>query len=209
MAKYTVKKINDMEAVFGGGFKRARAEMGGYTGKDSYFFISTNRSKKSVQIDLRQASGRDDGATHLERELFGNTVADGPDEREETAGRVLFVYRIALAFPTREVPHGERTAQDRIVEHRGSLEAVATALVRDFDPRVPVSPLDVSRWQQVFINLAGNAREAMVGANSPTKRITFSTRLKGDEISLFWLMHILEAQLLAETVENLKRAKGE
>jgi len=37
----------------------ARAEMGGYTGKDSYFFMSTNRSKKSVQIDLRQSAGRD------------------------------------------------------------------------------------------------------------------------------------------------------
>jgi crotonobetainyl-CoA:carnitine CoA-transferase CaiB-like acyl-CoA transferase len=38
--------------------KDARAEMGGYTGKDSYFFMSTNRSKKSVQIDLRNPAGR-------------------------------------------------------------------------------------------------------------------------------------------------------
>jgi crotonobetainyl-CoA:carnitine CoA-transferase CaiB-like acyl-CoA transferase len=37
----------------------ARAEMGGYTGTDSYFFMSTNRSKKSVQIDLRQPAGRE------------------------------------------------------------------------------------------------------------------------------------------------------
>jgi mannose-6-phosphate isomerase-like protein (cupin superfamily) len=28
MAKYTVKKIDDMEAIYGGGFKRARAELG-------------------------------------------------------------------------------------------------------------------------------------------------------------------------------------
>ena len=39
--------------------KGARAEMGGYAGKDSYFFMSTNRSKKSVQIDLKQPAGRD------------------------------------------------------------------------------------------------------------------------------------------------------
>jgi crotonobetainyl-CoA:carnitine CoA-transferase CaiB-like acyl-CoA transferase len=39
--------------------KGARAEMGGYTGKDSYFFMSTNRSKKSVQIDVRNQAGRD------------------------------------------------------------------------------------------------------------------------------------------------------
>ncbi|HZO80516.1 MAG TPA: CoA transferase [Candidatus Binataceae bacterium] len=37
----------------------ARAEMGGYSGRDSYFFMSTNRSKKSVQIDVRHPAGRD------------------------------------------------------------------------------------------------------------------------------------------------------
>ena len=36
----------------------ARAEMGGYSGRDSYFFMSTNRSKKSVQISTRSAEGR-------------------------------------------------------------------------------------------------------------------------------------------------------
>src|SRR5579859_1460089 len=36
----------------------ARAEMGGYAGKDSYFFMCTNRSKKSVQIATRTAEGR-------------------------------------------------------------------------------------------------------------------------------------------------------
>lgn len=35
----------------------ARAEMGGYSGKDSYFFMSTNRSKKSVQISARNPAG--------------------------------------------------------------------------------------------------------------------------------------------------------
>jgi crotonobetainyl-CoA:carnitine CoA-transferase CaiB-like acyl-CoA transferase len=39
--------------------KGARSEMGGHTGKDSYFFMSTNRSKKSVQVDLKQPAGRD------------------------------------------------------------------------------------------------------------------------------------------------------
>ena len=28
MAKYTIKNIDDMEAIYGGGFKRARAELG-------------------------------------------------------------------------------------------------------------------------------------------------------------------------------------
>src|SRR5215472_7427994 len=39
--------------------KGARAELGGYSGKDSYFFMSTNRSKKSIQIDVKQSAGRD------------------------------------------------------------------------------------------------------------------------------------------------------
>ncbi len=55
-------------------------------------------------------------------------------------------------------------------------------MVRDFDSRVPAIPLDVSRWQQVFINLASNAREAMVDASCAVRRVTFSSRLKGGEI---------------------------
>lgn len=55
-------------------------------------------------------------------------------------------------------------------------------MVRDFDARVPAIALDVSRWQQVFINLASNAREAMVEAGCPIRKVSFSTRLKGEEI---------------------------
>jgi crotonobetainyl-CoA:carnitine CoA-transferase CaiB-like acyl-CoA transferase len=36
----------------------ARGEMGGESGKDSYFFLSTNRSKKSIQVSTRIAEGR-------------------------------------------------------------------------------------------------------------------------------------------------------
>jgi crotonobetainyl-CoA:carnitine CoA-transferase CaiB-like acyl-CoA transferase len=36
----------------------ARGEMGGDTGKDTYFFMSTNRSKKSVRISARKPEGR-------------------------------------------------------------------------------------------------------------------------------------------------------
>src|SRR5271167_3155365 len=37
----------------------ARAEMGGYSGKDSYFFMCTNRSKKSAQISTKNRAGRE------------------------------------------------------------------------------------------------------------------------------------------------------
>jgi two-component system NtrC family sensor kinase len=48
---------------------------------------------------------------------------------------------------------------------------------RSFDPRTPSMPLDVNRWQQVFINLAGNARDALIAANSPRRVIRFETRV--------------------------------
>jgi crotonobetainyl-CoA:carnitine CoA-transferase CaiB-like acyl-CoA transferase len=35
----------------------ARAEMGGYSGRDSYFFMCANRAKKSVQISTRKPDG--------------------------------------------------------------------------------------------------------------------------------------------------------
>ena len=37
----------------------ARADLGKYSGKDNYFFLSSNRSKKSVQIDTKNARGRE------------------------------------------------------------------------------------------------------------------------------------------------------
>src|ERR1700733_2764732 len=36
----------------------ARGEMGGGSAKDSYFFLSTNRSKKSIQVSTRKPEGR-------------------------------------------------------------------------------------------------------------------------------------------------------
>src|ERR1700685_3767764 len=35
----------------------ARADLGTYSGKDNYFFLSSNRSKKSVQIDPKKTEG--------------------------------------------------------------------------------------------------------------------------------------------------------
>ena len=36
----------------------ARGELGGYSGKDTYFFMSTNRSKKSVQVSTKTVEGK-------------------------------------------------------------------------------------------------------------------------------------------------------
>lgn len=47
-------EVIKIEPVAGG-----RSEMGNYSGKDSYFFLSSNRSKKSVQIEIKQPQGRE------------------------------------------------------------------------------------------------------------------------------------------------------
>ncbi len=44
----------------------ARADLGTYSGKDNYFFLSSNRSKKSVQIDTKNPQGREVLARLLE-----------------------------------------------------------------------------------------------------------------------------------------------
>jgi two-component system NtrC family sensor kinase len=56
---------------------------------------------------------------------------------------------------------------------------------RDFDARVPHFPIDVHRWQQVFINLASNAHQALLQAPAGRRRrIRFSTRRDGDTIEI-------------------------
>lgn len=47
-------EVLKIEPVVGG-----RSEMGTYSGRDTYFFLSANRSKKSMQIDLKKREGRD------------------------------------------------------------------------------------------------------------------------------------------------------
>ena len=59
------------------------------------------------------------------------------------------------------------------------------AIERDFDSTVPHFPLDVHRWQQVFINLANNAHQALVaGRSDGGRRIRFVTRRLGSEIEI-------------------------
>lgn len=55
-------------------------------------------------------------------------------------------------------------------------------IVRDFDSTVPQFPIDVNRWQQVFINLASNAHQAIAAEESEERRITFETRFLEDRV---------------------------
>ncbi len=53
---------------------------------------------------------------------------------------------------------------------------------REFDSRIPPVYLDVNRWQQVFVNLATNAHQAIVAAESIERRIRFETRLEDGQV---------------------------
>jgi CheY-like chemotaxis protein len=87
--------------------------------------------------------------------------------------------------------------QSRMTKRRANLNEVIDSVValneyqfamdnvkveRDLDPRVPTFPVDVNRWQQVFVNLAGNAHQALVAARSKDRVIRFQTRLRGREL---------------------------
>jgi two-component system NtrC family sensor kinase len=69
----------------------------------------------------------------------------------------------------------------RLNEYQFRMDDVA--IERDLDLRVPKIPLDVPRWQQVFVNLAANAHQALVGsARTKGRKVRFETRRRGDEI---------------------------
>ncbi len=53
-------------------------------------------------------------------------------------------------------------------------------ITRDFDPLVPAIPIDVNRWQQVFVNLAMNAHQALRDSPRPDRRLHVATRRVGD-----------------------------
>jgi two-component system NtrC family sensor kinase len=55
---------------------------------------------------------------------------------------------------------------------------------RDFDSEIPSFPVDVHRWQQVFINLASNAHQAMAATVGSDRRIRFTTRRKESEVEI-------------------------
>lgn len=87
--------------------------------------------------------------------------------------------------------------QSRMTKRRANLNEVIESVIalneyqfqmdnvrieRDLDPRTPSFPLDVHRWQQVFVNLASNAHQALVSAKAKERVIRFQTRVKGAEL---------------------------
>lgn len=55
---------------------------------------------------------------------------------------------------------------------------------RDFDSTVPSFPIDVNRWQQVIINLASNAHQALLQVKDRARFIRITTRRVDDRIEI-------------------------
>jgi len=106
---------------------------------------------------------------------------------EANARRCKQIVANLLAFARKAPLHRQLASVNEVIDsvirlNEYSFELDNVRMVRKFDPRVPSVSLDVSNWQRVFINLAQNAREAMVDAAAPTRRITFTTRWQDPEI---------------------------
>ncbi len=65
-----------------------------------------------------------------------------------------------------------------------SLRADGVRIEKHYDPRLPPIDLDLNRWQQVIINLASNAQQAILSKDGSEKRIRFETHLEGGEAVL-------------------------
>jgi two-component system NtrC family sensor kinase len=94
-----------------------------------------------------------------------------------------------LAFARQSRSEKRPASMNDVVESVLGLNEYAFRLdgiefLRDLDPRLPAVSLDVGRWQQVFVNLFTNAREAMVEAKSSPRRITVTTRARPDAIEV-------------------------
>ncbi len=87
--------------------------------------------------------------------------------------------------------------QSRMTKRRANLNEVIESVValneyqfqmdnvrieRDLDPRAPAFPVDVHRWQQVFVNLASNAHQALVSSQARERTIRFQTRVRGTDL---------------------------
>lgn len=108
---------------------------------------------------------------------------------EQNARRCKRIVENLLAFARQSRSDRQLATVNEVVESVIALNEYPfrldnVELVRDFEPNLPRLPLDVSRWQQVFINLAQNAREAMVEAGSPVRQITFSTRRRAKDVEI-------------------------
>ncbi|MBL9087527.1 MAG: response regulator [Planctomycetia bacterium] len=108
---------------------------------------------------------------------------------ESNARRCKRIVENLLTFARQSRSERQRATVNEVIESVIALNEYQFRLdnvemVRAFDPKVPAVALDVSRWQQVFINLAQNAREAMVESGAPVRRITFTTRRRADDIEI-------------------------
>ena len=106
---------------------------------------------------------------------------------EQNARRCQRIVENLLAFARQSRMTKRRANINEVIESVLNLNEYQfrmdnVEITRDFDAAIPAFPIDVHRWQQVFINLASNAHQALVQSKAAVKRIHFETRLNGPTV---------------------------
>ena len=100
---------------------------------------------------------------------------------EQNARRCQRIVENLLAFARQSRMTKRRANLNVVLEgvlnlHDYQLRMDNIQVTREFDPIVPVFPVDVNRWQQVFINLISNAHQALLAAERTDRCIQVETR---------------------------------
>jgi two-component system NtrC family sensor kinase len=108
---------------------------------------------------------------------------------ERNARRCQQIVENLLAFARQARLRKRRANVNEVIDsvirlHEYQFRMDNVVIERDLDLRVPALPLDVNRWQQVFINLAANAHQALLSGGGEDRRIRFATRRRDGAVEI-------------------------
>ncbi|MFV1957942.1 MAG: ATP-binding protein [Planctomycetota bacterium] len=106
---------------------------------------------------------------------------------EKNARRCQGIVESLLAFARQTRMRKRPASINDVIEsvlrlHEYQFHMHDVVVERVLDARIPLIDLDVNRWQQVFVNLASNAHQALVESGADKRVIRFETRVRENEI---------------------------
>jgi len=106
---------------------------------------------------------------------------------EQSARRCQRIVENLLAFGRQSRMTKRHANLNHVIEsvinlHEYPLRMDDIRVERDFDPDLPAFPIDVNRWQQVFVNLMTNAQQALITSRERERVIRFETQRVGDQV---------------------------
>ncbi len=108
---------------------------------------------------------------------------------EQSARRCQRIVESLLAFARQNRMTRRSANLNEIINgvlnlHEYQLRMDDIRIVRDLDPNLPSFPVDVTRWQQVLVNLTTNAHQAIVDADGKDRFIRFETQAREGHVIL-------------------------